>query len=131
LNQVWNETCSTYICNSGGVIQMIGTICNTSVIPTPINGGWTDWQNPTPIVCSATWYAFFFELISHRMFNIFFFSGNGSRPQYRTCTNPTPQNGGSYCSGSGVQLVNCSTNITCPDSDIWSSWSTWSGCSVT
>ncbi|CAF4419408.1 unnamed protein product, partial [Rotaria sp. Silwood2] len=35
LNQVWNETCSTYICNSGGVIQMIGTICNTSVIPTP------------------------------------------------------------------------------------------------
>ncbi|CAF4070391.1 unnamed protein product [Rotaria sp. Silwood2] len=131
LNQVWNETCSTYICNFGGVIQTIGTICNTSVIPTPINGGWTDWQNPTPIVCSATWYAFFFELISHRMFNIFFFSGNGSRPQYRTCTNPTPQNGGSYCSGSGVQLVNCSTNITCPDSDIWSSWSTWSGCSVT
>ncbi|CAF1679281.1 unnamed protein product [Rotaria magnacalcarata] len=112
LNQVWNDSCSTYICNYGGTIDTIATICNTSVIPTPVNGGWTDWQNPTPVVCSAT-------------------CGNGVRPQYRTCTNPTPENGGLYCSGSGVQLLNCSTNITCPGSNIWSTWSAFSGCSAT
>ncbi|CAF5158698.1 unnamed protein product, partial [Rotaria sp. Silwood1] len=57
-----NETCSTYICNSGGIIEQIGTICNTSVIPTSVNGGWTDWQNPIPVVCSATWYVCFYFL---------------------------------------------------------------------
>lgn len=51
--------------------------------------------------------------------------------RYRTCANSTPAYGGTYCSGSGVQLVNCSTNITCPGVDLWSSWSTPSGCSVT
>ncbi|UJR31957.1 hypothetical protein I4U23_019430 [Adineta vaga] len=112
LNSVWNGTCATYICNPGGVITQIGTICNTSVLPTPVNGGWSDWEDSIPIVCSAT-------------------CGNGSRPQYRTCTNPLPDYGGLYCNGSGVQLVNCSTDIECPGTDVWSSWSAWSGCSVT
>ena len=30
LNSVWNGTCATYICNPGGVITQIGTICDTS-----------------------------------------------------------------------------------------------------
>ncbi|CAF0913672.1 unnamed protein product [Adineta ricciae] len=111
LNSVWNGTCATYICNPGGVITQIGTICNTNVLPTPTNGDWSAWTDPAVVVCSAT-------------------CGNGSRPQYRTCTNPAPANGGLYCNGSSVRLLRCTTNILCPGTDTWSGWSTWSSCSV-
>ena len=45
-----------------------------------MNGGWTSWTN-----CSKS-------------------CGSGS--QTRTCTNPTPANGGSDCSGSSSQPCN-------------------------
>jgi len=111
VNEVWNETCSTYICNTGGIITKTRTICNVSFIPTPVHGGWSNWTDPNPIACPVT-------------------CGNGTRPQYRICTNPAPQFGGLHCNGSGVQLVPCSTNITCPRTDTWSAWSGFSGCSV-
>jgi len=64
---------------------------------TPINGGWSDWsaQNTQ---CG--------------------YSGT----QTRTCTNPTPANGGAYCSGSSTQSY---TNAACsyPTNGGWSDWS--------
>jgi cysteine-rich repeat protein len=69
----------------------------------PINGGWTDWS-----ACSA-------QCTS---------TGSGGT-QTRTCTNPTPANGGAGCTGDASQA--CNVGVLCP---INGDWSTWSACSV-
>ena len=51
-----------------------------------VNGGWSDWS-----ACNTS-------------------CGGGI--QTRTCTNPSPANGGAQCSGSASQ--SCNTDITCP-----------------
>lgn len=48
--------------------------------PTPVNGGWSDWSAPDKDCGVAT--------------------------QYRTCTNPSPQNGGKNCEGASTQEYN-------------------------
>jgi len=37
-----------------------------------VNGGWSAWQDPTPIVCSATWYVLF-QFIHRTIFEYFIF----------------------------------------------------------
>jgi|GEM_PF-2840253 len=54
--------------------------------PTKQPGGWSDWS-----ACNAS-------------------CGGGT--QTRTCTNPSPANGGAQCSGSASQ--SCNTDISCP-----------------
>ena len=92
-------------CNYPGVISSIVTgqhytctITNT-YNPITINGGWSDWGT-----CSLT-------------------CGGGT--QTRTCTNPTPANGGTNCTGSTSQ--ECNTQA-CPINGGWSDWGT---CSLT
>ncbi len=51
-----------------------------------VNGGWSDWS-----ACNASC---------------------GSGIQTRTCTNPSPADGGAQCSGSASQ--SCNIDITCP-----------------
>ncbi|MFA6353632.1 MAG: hypothetical protein WCW93_01730 [Candidatus Paceibacterota bacterium] len=65
--------------------------------PTPVNGGWSDWSAK----CTQCGY---------------------SGTQTRTCTNPTPANGGAYCSGPSSQSY---TNPPCsvPVNGGWSDWS--------
>ncbi|KAK7095383.1 hypothetical protein V1264_006798 [Littorina saxatilis] len=84
---------------------------------TCVNGGWTSWSYHTHGSCSVT-------------------CGGGTRTRTdtRTCTNPTPSNGGSRCSGSSSQTVKESCNTHhCPINGGWSSWSyhTNGSCSVT
>jgi Ice-binding-like/Thrombospondin type 1 domain len=65
--------------------------CSSSVVvPTPINGGWDSWSNCSVTACDQT------------------------GTQTRTCTNPSPSNGGAPCSGNSTQPCStpaCSTPI--------------------
>ena len=54
----------------------------------PKNGGWSAWS--TWSACSAT-------------------CGTGTQRRTRTCTNPAPANGGSYCVGDASQTRDCKT----------------------
>src|SRR3989344_136275 len=70
--------------NGSNLVASLKVTANSSN-PQPVNGGWSDWS-----ACSKA-------------------CGGGT--QTRTCTNPTPANGGAQCSGSSSQT--CDTQ-TCP-----------------
>ncbi|XP_041355521.1 coadhesin-like [Gigantopelta aegis] len=88
-----------------GVI--IGVIID-QLSPDVVNGGWSSWGYGELSVCSVT-------------------CGVGSRIRYqiRTCSNPTPQNGGKDCGigNTRISIVSCNRHIKCPVvNGGWSSW---------
>ncbi|XP_076684871.1 netrin receptor UNC5C isoform X1 [Andrena cerasifolii] len=82
-----------------------------------VNGGWSSW---------SAWS----ECHSR--------CAKGGQKRTRTCTNPSPMNGGQTCLGPSQQKTDCNTN--CPAGALeeftntlvvdggWSRWSTWSVC---
>ena len=88
--------------------------------PTPIPGGWSAWSGWGS--CSAA------------------SCGGGTQTETRTCTNPSPANGGADCpgdNGSGTQTQSQSCNTQAcvtqptPVNGGWSAWSGWGSCSAT
>ncbi|XP_019616141.1 PREDICTED: hemicentin-1-like [Branchiostoma belcheri] len=80
--------------------------CDTGV---SFDGGWTDWGPWSG--CNVT-------------------CGVGTETRDRTCTNPAPENGGTYCDGPDQETRDCDTGVSCPVDGGWSDWSPWSACSV-
>ena len=84
-----------------------------------VNGGWSEWSSYSS--CSAE-------------------CGGGTRTRTRTCTNPAPLNGGTYCPGDATETSSCNTQ-SCPSSriidlpcsgcdiDSDSDWGSWDDCS--
>ncbi|XP_065053151.1 properdin-like [Rhopilema esculentum] len=67
--------------------------CNTHGCPPVVNGGWSNWGAPSS--CSRT-------------------CGGGMRYRRRTCTNPSPANGGRPCDGGATISIRCNEH-GCPD----------------
>ncbi|KAL4231142.1 Thrombospondin type 1 repeat-containing protein [Mactra antiquata] len=78
----------------------------------PVDGGYSDWTQWGP--CSVT-------------------CGTGVSFRERSCDNPAPQNGGASCVGDDTESQSCDSGTVCqgPVDGGFSSWTTWSTCSVT
>ncbi|XP_035673766.1 coadhesin-like [Branchiostoma floridae] len=55
--------------------------------------------------------------------------GDGTQIRARYCDNPWPANGGADCDGDAEESQPCNDG-DCPDNGQWSTWGSWSGCSV-
>ncbi|KAK3085610.1 hypothetical protein FSP39_006044, partial [Pinctada imbricata] len=75
----------TCLCQS----EFTGDLCETRMV----NGNWSEWLEWSD--CSAT-------------------CGNGTQIRKRLCNNPMPDNGGLYCEGSNVDILNCYQIPHCP-----------------
>lgn len=57
----------------------------------PVHGGWSEWTDTTDLPCSAL-------------------CGGGQITRYRSCTRPSPANGGNDCVGPAQDTVACNTH---------------------
>uniref|UniRef100_A0A8W8KZK8 SUEL-type lectin domain-containing protein n=1 Tax=Magallana gigas TaxID=29159 RepID=A0A8W8KZK8_MAGGI len=55
---------------------------------------------------------------------------SGTKSRSRSCNNPAPSGGGSYCSGSSSSSTSCNTHY-CPIHGGFTAWSSWGSCSKT
>ncbi|KAK3093477.1 hypothetical protein FSP39_016236 [Pinctada imbricata] len=81
--------------------------CNPQ--PCKVDGQWSAWINVGS--CSKT-------------------CGGGTQKQERSCTNPSPQNGGRGCSGDSTRSIDCYSQ-PCKVDGQWSSWINVGSCSKT
>ncbi|KAL4223846.1 hypothetical protein ACF0H5_017311 [Mactra antiquata] len=105
-----NRTCTNPAPAHGGS-KCIGATTNSGSCnprPCPVDGHWSHWT--TWSSCSVT-------------------CAKGTQTRTRDCTNPAPLHGGHNCTGVLSQNKDCNPG-PCPIDGHWSSWLSWTQCSV-
>ncbi|XP_078371013.1 uncharacterized protein LOC144654681 isoform X2 [Oculina patagonica] len=103
------RSCNTR-CPNGGTPAPGRCICKTGYSGrccTGVDGSWSTWSSWN--TCSKG-------------------CGKGQQERRRSCTKPSPRNGGKPCTGTSKQDRACYTHH-CPVHGGWSSWSGWTSCS--
>nr|CAG2208149.1 unnamed protein product [Mytilus edulis]CAG2208150.1 Delta and Notch-like epidermal growth factor-related receptor,Delta-like protein B,Fibropellin-1,Protocadherin Fat 1,Protein jagged-1b,Protein delta homolog 2,Fibropellin-3,Coadhesin,Neurogenic locus protein delta,Protein crumbs homolog 1,Thrombospondin-2,Protein jagged-1,Protein eyes shut,Delta-like protein 3,Delta-like protein 1,Delta-like protein 4,Neurogenic locus notch homolog protein 2,Protein crumbs,Sushi, von Willebrand factor type A, len=100
--------CRSYTCTSGctNTNSNYGHI-NYLTVGCIVHGGWSSWGSWSSCTKSC---------------------GSGTRYHTRSCSNPSPKNGGNYCSGSTSAYASCNTHA-CPINGGWSSYGSYGSCS--
>ncbi|XP_066283021.1 SCO-spondin-like [Branchiostoma lanceolatum] len=93
------------------VAQLGGIACNENALtdsetcyvqPCPLDGGWADWSSWTECDVSCD---------------------GGIQTRWRTCTNPTPKDGGQGCHGDWMETNSCNTVpcelMACPEGKVY------------
>ncbi|KAM7440987.1 hypothetical protein ABFA07_009879 [Porites harrisoni] len=104
------RTCTNPTPRYGGrdCVGVATEIQNCNLGGCPVNGSWSEWSDWGS--CGVT-------------------CGGGNRKRSRTCTNPSPANGGLECPGASEETEKCNSS-PCPVDGKWGAWVEWNVCST-
>lgn len=105
ISQARPSDMGNYTCGAQNVASR--RLSESAILTVFVNGGWSTWSQWSE--CSVT-------------------CGKGSQRRMRSCNNPAPLNGGNPCPGEPLHKAAC--NIVCAVDGQWSTWSSWSKCSL-